>query len=384
MPAKVLLHRTIHVTYATAEAGPGDASGKKPGAYWRGQVNGLCGAAVPGRLSLVTGLHTGYVRCTVELHPAEPPLGDDWEEAVEVSFRHRAKKLWLGGLMSDPHPVELPRGEYRLRYCARGMRQGRDQDVAGKDEVVDAYLLQFWPGRAAPDRIVRQTTEIAGYWHQANPKPALTEADRAERKRRKAEKKERREAKARRAEDRLRWGDRVPNDRLRQAARRANAADLLDADLVFALSEADDEVCDAVARWAAARAVAVAGLDRLPWMARALATLERGEPLPPPFPSRPGTDPEREIWKLLEDPGLPMTTVMPPAVTSDGPPRMIGLQYVALPAVFATVDRPPLTAAMNALWAAGLAHGEKGYRQFFADLRAAFPQLNAPAAAVSG
>ncbi|MDP9815256.1 hypothetical protein J3R04_001226 [Spirilliplanes yamanashiensis] len=30
---------------------------------------------------------------------------------------------------------------------------------------------------------------------------------------------------------------------------------------------------------------------------------------------------------------------------------------------------------MNALWAAAGAHGEDGYRQFFADLRAAFPRL---------
>ena len=62
---------------------------------------GFCGAGVRGFLRLVTGLHTGYVRFTAELHPVAPPLGDDWEEAVEVSFRHRAKKLWLGGLMSD-------------------------------------------------------------------------------------------------------------------------------------------------------------------------------------------------------------------------------------------------------------------------------------------
>jgi len=38
-------------------------------------------------------------------------------------------------------------------------------------------------------------------------------------------------------------------------------------------------------------------------------------------------------------------------------------------------DQPPLTAAMNALRAAGGAHGEDGYRRFFADLRSAFPHL---------
>jgi hypothetical protein len=253
MSARVLLDRTIHVSYSTAQAGPGDDPGSKPDAFWRGQVNGLCGAAVRGFLCLVTGLHTGYVRFTAELHPAEPPLGDDWEEAVEVSFRHRAKKLWLGGLMSDAYPVKLPPGDYRVRYCARGMDQGHRLDVVGEDNVVEAYLLQFWPAPAGPDRTVRQTTEIAAYWHRANPEPALTDAERAERKRHKAEKKARGKIEARRAEDRPRWGDRVPSDRLRKAARRANPADKLDADLVFALAELDDEACGAVGRRAGCR-----------------------------------------------------------------------------------------------------------------------------------
>jgi hypothetical protein len=376
MSAKVLLDRTIHVSYSTAQAGPGDDPGSKPEAFWRGQVNGLCGAAVRGFLSLVTGLHTGYVRFTVELHPAEPPLGDEWEEAVEATFRHRAKKLWVGGLMSDAYPARLPPGDYRVRYCARGMEQGRHQDVADEDEVVDAYLLQFWPGQAQPDRIVRQTTEIAAYWHQANPTAALTEADRAERKRLKAERKAQRKIEARRAEDRLRWGDRVPSDRLRKAARRANPVETLDADVVFALAELDDEGCAAVARWAAGRAAAVAGLAQVPWVAQALAALDRGQPLPPPFPPPSDTDEAdpAEVWQLLDDAELPITTVAVPAVVS-GRLLEMSRQHVALPAVFATAERPALTAAMNALWAAACAHGEDGYRQFFADLRAAFPDL---------
>ncbi|RSM54880.1 hypothetical protein DMB66_36600 [Actinoplanes sp. ATCC 53533] len=377
MSARILLDRTIHVSHSTAQAGPGDDPGSEPDAFWRGQVNGLCGAAVRGFLCLVTGLHTGYVRFTAELHPAEPPLGDGWEEAVEVSFRHRAKKLWLGGLMSDAHPVKLPAGDYRVRYCARGMAQGHRLDVASEDEVVDAYLLQFWPGQTGPDRIVRQTTEIAAYRHQANPKPALTDADHAERKRRRAEAKARRKIEDRRAEDRLRWGDRIPNDRLRKAARQANPADLLDADAVFTLAELDDEACGAVARWAAGRAVAVAGLEQVPWVVQALAALDRGEPLPPPFRPQSGADPAdpAQVWELLNDAGLPLTTVILPAVASDGRMLEISRQHVALPAVFATAARPALAAAMNALWAAGGAHGEDGYRQFFAELRSAFPQL---------
>ncbi|UQU68268.1 hypothetical protein COUCH_19135 [Couchioplanes caeruleus] len=291
MTATVLLDRAIHVSCATVEVGPGAEPGDDPEAFWRGQVNGLCGAAARGFLTLVTGLHTGYVSLRVELHTGRPPLGDEWEEAVEVSFRHRAKKLWVRGLMSEAYPAKLPPGDYRVRYCARGMEEGRRQDTAGKDEIVDAYVLQFWPAEAEPDRIGRQTSQVAASWHRANPKPAVTDADRAQAKRRKAQKRARAKAEAQRAEDRLRWGDRVPGKRLRDAGRRAGPVDHLDADLVFALAETDDETCAAVARWVAGRAVTVAGLDRLPQVVAALAAADRGQRMPPAEEWAPWTQP---------------------------------------------------------------------------------------------
>jgi hypothetical protein len=51
------------------------------------QQNGLCGAADPGSLFLITGLHTGSVDFRVEHHDHEPPTDASWEEIVEVSFR---------------------------------------------------------------------------------------------------------------------------------------------------------------------------------------------------------------------------------------------------------------------------------------------------------
>jgi hypothetical protein len=152
---------------------------------FRGQTNGLCGAAVRGALLLVTGLHTGHVGFTVDVLDAPPPLDDTWEEAVEVSF-------FVGYI--DPDPIEdtdvefmddpdvmvalmewggefyelpLPPGNYRVRYCARGMQLGRDRDTLLCDEeTIDFYSLVFWPAEAAPDRIIKQTSEIAAYWHK--------------------------------------------------------------------------------------------------------------------------------------------------------------------------------------------------------------------------
>lgn len=378
MSVKVLLDDVIHLSYATIQVGADDDPGD-PEAPWRGQVNGLCGAGAGGWLELTTGLHTGQVRFTVELHTTEPPLGDDWEEAVEVPFRNQVEDMWLGGLMSDGYPITLPPGEYRVRYCARGMEEGRQQDTTTGDSVVDAeaYCLQFWQAPAEPDRIVRQTTGIAAYWHENHPKPPLSAADHAERRRRETEARVREEDEFRELLDGERWGDRRPTERLREAAEQANPVDRLDPDAVFALAETDDDTCAAVALWAAERAVAVAGLEQVPWVAEALAARRNGDPLPPPFPARSGTDDDypAEVWDLLDDADLPLTTVTLPEVVSDGEAMQISRPHVALPAVFATADRPPLTAAMNALWAAAAAHGEEGYRQFFAELRVVFPQL---------
>lgn len=48
-----------------------------------GQSGGLCGAAVPGVLWLITGLHTGNVGFLVEVHNEDPPPDPVWED-VEV------------------------------------------------------------------------------------------------------------------------------------------------------------------------------------------------------------------------------------------------------------------------------------------------------------
>ena len=43
-------------------------------AGFRGQANGLCGAAVPGLLFLITGLHTGHFGFMVDVCAPRPPV----------------------------------------------------------------------------------------------------------------------------------------------------------------------------------------------------------------------------------------------------------------------------------------------------------------------
>jgi hypothetical protein len=138
-----------------------------------GQVNGLCGAGVSGVLCLVTGLHTGAVGFTVELHSDEPPLDDPWEDVVEVSFITAEERLGLHGF-DTLYPFNLPPGQYRVRYCVRGMDRGHyEENHTEDDEVVDFYLLQFWPAPIAADRILRQTSQAAAYWHRARTNRSL-------------------------------------------------------------------------------------------------------------------------------------------------------------------------------------------------------------------
>ncbi|MFJ3966109.1 hypothetical protein [Streptomyces sp. NPDC090036] len=153
------------------------------------QSGGLCGAAVPGVLWLTTGLHTGRVGFTVEVHDEAPPLDPFWEDVVEVSFRPLSERTslvqWAGEAAWD---LSLARTDYRVRYCARGMDEGWQLDTRVSEEPpVDSYLLQF---RA--DRVVRQTSQQAAYWHsyarELPPPPTPEERAEPERVARQAEK----------------------------------------------------------------------------------------------------------------------------------------------------------------------------------------------------
>jgi hypothetical protein len=130
-----------------------------------GQENGLCGGAVRGRLFLVTGMHTGVVALTVELHDAAPPVDDGWEDVVEVSFRPEgmATLLCWGGAAA--WPLDLDQADYRVRYCSEGRDQAAAAFSTNSEPEIDSYLLQFWPHPPQPDRIVRETSASAMFWH---------------------------------------------------------------------------------------------------------------------------------------------------------------------------------------------------------------------------
>ena len=160
---------TFRVHYGQAYVlSPGQANSDLDDAFV-GQQNGLLGAAVPGQLWLTTGLHTGRVGLRIESADSEPVSDDAWEEIVEASFDPGADEAALTGWAgeSGPVPLGLDVATYRVRLCASSMDEGRRADtLLDGEEPRDNYLLVFWKAGREADKIIKQTSAIAGYWHR--------------------------------------------------------------------------------------------------------------------------------------------------------------------------------------------------------------------------
>jgi hypothetical protein len=159
--------KPMWVDYGQAYVLSGDSDVPDLEVAFRGQVNGLCGTAVSGAMFLLTGLHTGQVGFTVEVSGSLPELDLSWEEIVEAPFLvpDLPIALYQWGEASG-EPLALPPGQYRARYSARNMQAGHDKDTLVDDAaIIDEYLLQLWQAPAEADQVIKQTSEIAAYWH---------------------------------------------------------------------------------------------------------------------------------------------------------------------------------------------------------------------------
>lgn len=311
-----------------------------------GQRNGLCGAGVEGRLWLITGMNTGTVPCTVELHEVAPPVGEQWDEVVETSYRPADTPIFLIGCIGiiAADLALQPGVEYRVRYCASGMDAGREAGPREEGEPeIDRYLLQFWPAPPRPDAVLRQTGQCAAYSHGvARDLPSFAElaAARAE------------SAVAQATADALALAEQREQMQLQEELRRWHGprpdgpvADVpegprlaeLDRPLLDALAAAPDLLLRTVAHRAARRALTEAGMADIDWIAAGLAAVERGDPLPAPF----GDD--TRVWQALEaDPRIPDTVVRSPDGTADNWSQ----QYMTLPALLFAANPDPLRAAI--------------------------------------
>ncbi len=138
--------------------------------YFRGQVNGLVGAADPSCLCMNLARKSGGSHVRIVLLDSAPELKPlDYEDVVEVSVRvpSGADVWWrtIGGEGGGPL-AELGPGDYRVRVSAKGRDAGGGVRGVAAEGVVDDYLVEFWPASQRPDEILRAGSKNAQYWHR--------------------------------------------------------------------------------------------------------------------------------------------------------------------------------------------------------------------------
>lgn len=370
----VLLDIDVHVHYGFLCLTAPDA-GVPEGNPRAGQTNGLCGAAVPGALAMVTGLHTGAVPVRVEALEVAPPLDDSWEDVVEVSFHAPDRSLMLSAF-EEAHQLTLPlAGDLRARWSARGMEAAREADTRLDDEpALEAYLLQLWPAAPAPDTVLRESSTVAAYWHgvarSSGPPPSPEDVAK-----RAAEQQERlrREEQVREADDLLRtWGGTLPAPRV-LALGYGRAVQLAEEHraLLDTVAVLDDTALRQLTAWVCRTSCRRAGLEDLDWVAPALTCLERGAPLPPPFDDAGAAfDHLHAHWDAADQAAQAEVTL----VYATEPTRTpLAPEAAALDAVLSAAAESPLQAAIDALVGAASSFPEPQdwYEQVRRHLRAA-------------
>lgn len=290
-----------------------------------------------------------------------------WEEIVEVSFAPATVDVRVCSLMqgSSFPPFRLELTDYRLRVAISGMSDAASAEF-DPDRAVERCLLQFWPAPVGPDVVVKATSVLAVRNHERAraippPPPPPTPEEVAELQRQR----EIEEAEQHRRDLMNEWGGRLPSERLLGLEDVARGMLHTDAEVVHALDAAEPELQRTVARWAARRVYERAGLSAVEWIAPALAALDRGEPLPPPF-----DQPDRAWERLIADPDAPDTTML----GMDGRSWPCHQQSFALPALRHAADSDPLRAALAATLDACAGYGAD-YPELLAELRSTFPEL---------
>jgi hypothetical protein len=160
-------HGTVYVTYHQFWLVDYAVSG--PSNPFSAMRNGLV-VVQPGVTVIATGIHTGYIRVTVNLHQGPPTVDTDgWDEVVEVSMESVTGQVRICGMMDHPldaFPVLTPGGpgSYRLR----GHAHGRDTAIdLVSEEPVEDYRIAVWSAGEAPDTVFKQTDQYSAMLRRA-------------------------------------------------------------------------------------------------------------------------------------------------------------------------------------------------------------------------
>lgn len=364
---RVLFDAEVGFHYGFAWFDTGVGTDADLSAVRSGQANGLLGAAEPGLLSMVIGMHSGQVPVRIEFHESAPAVEDGWDDVVEASLDARGPDATLA-TFEEFHEVELPaNGWYRARWYDHGADDGRQHERFDTDEpVVERCLLQLWPADPAPDVVVRETSGHAVYWRsETTPHPPPAPELRAY-----AELAARHDAAVRDERAVLemeqhfrleRWGGRDPSPRLLEVEQ--DAVTLASAgrrDLVDALAALGPQQQRTLAVALAREACAAAAGSAVDWRP-ALAAIANGHPLPPPF------DDARTAYDAAF--GRGETTVTATFFVSVGPPpprTPLHPASAAVGAVLAAGQADPLAAVLGTVEA--VSWSAPDLDEYFADI----------------
>ena len=364
---KVLFDGDVHVHYGFIHVEPPPEAEFDLISARGGQVNGLCGAAYPGVLAMVTGLHTGTVPLRFELHDEEPPLEDDWEDVVEAPLTVTADAYWVTAFDRGMEVEAPPAGTYRARWCASGMDEAHDGTRSADEPEIDRYLLQLWPAPVLPDAVIRQGSDIAAYWHQvaattAPPPPPPTAEELAAQEAEEERRDRAAQAEWEAAQESAQWGGRAPTDELQAVGGRARQLAGLDRELVDALVALPAERQRALAVWAARQACEVAGIADVDVVQAGLSAAARGGPLPAPWQDW------RSVWdRLFPSAGGRHSTATRIRPADEVFYQPLAPQATAIDAVREAGESDPARAVVGAVdaWARG--HGRP--REVLDDIR---------------
>ena len=129
---KTLLDQVIQTDYGQFDlvwAEPGGFDGDFD-RFFRGQVNGLVGAADPNGIYMNFARRSGGSPVKAVLREGPPETDESFQDIVEVSLTvpPDGEVQWMSWAAETSGTLDLPAGSYRLRVSARD----RDEGAAGE------------------------------------------------------------------------------------------------------------------------------------------------------------------------------------------------------------------------------------------------------------
>jgi hypothetical protein len=315
-------------------------------------------------VTVICGTHYGPIALHVERHDAAPRLDEAWDEILEFSV-DVAETLTVVELMGggpELPPLVESAGTWRLRLHARGRDAGRDaQDPYG---LYESHALLLWPAAPRPVQVLRTSDLFGRSWRQQTQDRSVEEIA---------------------ADDLVVVGSPPPpvdeqpfesppedvpswtqQDQLEWHPVRSYGADLAEA--MLALDESRQRE---VAQFIVHRAISEARLDLVAWVPPALAALDRGAPLPPPW-----DDPPQLHALFWREPERPSSAVPPLPYERQQLNVPVSQQAFALPLPWIVAsDDLPARRLLDVLHSALMVYGGERYGVLLDEIVAAFPEL---------